>query len=147
MYNSSDTRLPPVPTAERRHLAVAMSHRIEPATGLPRLATYQWIFRGKPCLLRVETTGHWLPLASGSNAEFITGHYRGYTKRRGGSASEHKVPHPPWRVMTVVNSSFVGDGAVLYGECFREFLTGTPDSALFAEGSPITVHQGRRLAP
>jgi hypothetical protein len=132
---------------EEPYLAVPMSHRIEPATGLPRLAEYQWKFHGKPCHLRVESTGDWHHLEPGSEAEFITEHYWGYTKRRDGSTSEYEVAHPPWRVMTVVNSSFECDVAGLYGENFREFLTGSPASALFVEGSPITVHQGRRLAP
>jgi uncharacterized protein YqjF (DUF2071 family) len=130
---------------EEPYLAVPMNHRIEFADGLPRTVEYGWTFRKRSCLLRVATSGDWLPLQPGGEAEFITEHYWGYTKRRDGSTSEYEVAHPPWRVMTVTTADFDCDVAGLYGECFREYLSGEPVSALLAEGSAITVYQGRKL--
>lgn len=132
---------------EEPYLAVPMSHRIETDAGLPTLAEYGWIFRGQRCHLRVETSGDWLPLVAGGEAEFITEHYWGYTRRRDGSTSEYEVTHPPWRVMNVAGSSLDCDSAGLYGEGFREILAAAPESALFAEGSAVTVHHGKRLRP
>lgn len=132
---------------EEPYLAVPMRHRIEPAAGPPRLVEYGWTFRGRRCHLRVETTGEWRPFAAGEEAEFITEHYWGYTKRRDGLTSEYEVAHPPWRVMKVTAAGFDCDVAGLYGSSFREFLSGPPASALLAEGSPVTVYQGRRLPP
>ena len=130
---------------EEPYLAVPMTHRIDSADGLPRSVEYGWTFRGRPGHLRVATAGDWRPLQPGEEAEFITEHYWGYTKRRDGSTSEYEVAHPPWRVMAVSDTAFECDVAGLYGECFRDFLSGKPASALLAEGSPITVYQGRKL--
>jgi uncharacterized protein YqjF (DUF2071 family) len=130
---------------EEPYLAVPMRHRIEPATGTPRLVEYGWTFRGVPGHLRVETTGGWQPLQPGGTAEFITEHYWGYTKRKNGTTSEYEVTHPPWRVMDAAATSFACDVTALYGGCFVPFLSGTPHSALLAEGSPVTVYQGTRL--
>lgn len=130
---------------EEPYLAVPMCHSIEPAGGLPKVVEYRWRFRDEPCHLRVETTGDWLPLRSSEEAEFITEHYWGYTKRRDGSTSEYEVEHPPWRVMTTNAASFAAPVAELYGGAFRQILTETPVSSLLAEGSAITVYQGNRL--
>lgn len=127
------------------YLAVPMRHRIEPENGPPGLVEYAWTFRGEPCHLRVETQGGLRPLRSGEEAEFITEHYWGYTKRRDGSTSEYEVTHPSWRVMEVRASSFSAPVGELYGREFRDILAGQPVSALLAEGSGITVKQGARL--
>lgn len=132
---------------EEPYLAVPMSHRITTADGIPHSVEYGWTFRGSPCHLRVAAIGDWRPLQTGEEAEFITEHYWGYTRRRDGSTSEYQVTHPPWRVMAVTSSEFSCDIAGLYGAGFAESLKGTPHSALLAEGSPVTVYQGTRLAP
>lgn len=131
---------------EEPYLALPMSHRIAPGA-VPRHVEYGWTYRGTACHLRVDTAGDWRPLVPGEEAEFITEHYWGYTKRRDGSTSEYEVAHPPWRVAEVTSAGFDCDVGGLYGDCFREVLTGPPASALLAEGSPVTVYQGRRLAP
>lgn len=61
-------------------------------------------------------------------------------------ASEYEVEHPPWRIMEVKAASFAADVAGLYGADFGGVLTGAPASAVFAEGSAVTVRRGRRLA-
>ena len=127
------------------YLAAPMNHCIETRNGTPRLVEYGWVFQGQPCHLRVETAGHLRPLQAGEQAEFITEHYWGYTKRRDGSTSEYEVAHPPWRVIDARAASFSAPVAELYGGVFRDFLGGEPLSALLAEGSAVTVYQGRRL--
>lgn len=127
------------------YLSVPMRHRIEPATGIPRLVEYGWSFRGERCHLRVETEEEPRLLRPGEEAEFITEHYWGYTARRDGSTSEYEVAHPPWRVMDVRGASFSAPVTELYGAGFREALSGQPASAFLAEGSAITVYQGGRL--
>ncbi len=130
---------------EEPYLAVPMCHRIEPPGGFPQVVEYRWTFRGKPCHLRVETTGGLRPLCAGGEAEFITEHYWGYTRRRDGSTSEYQVAHPPWRVMETQATSFSAPVAELYGGEFREILEGEPVSAFLAEGSEVTVYRGGRL--
>lgn len=127
------------------YLAVPMYHSIEPDPAAPGLVVYGWRHAGVDGHLRVSPTGGWRPLRAGEEAEFITEHYWGYTKRRDGSTSEYEVAHPPWRVMEVAESSFEADVAALYGPAFAPYLTAPPASSLLAEGSAVTVHRGRRL--
>jgi uncharacterized protein len=130
---------------EEPYLGVPMHHRLEPGEGPPSRVEYGWSYRGEPCHLRVETQGGLRPLHAGEEAEFITEHYWGYTKRRDDSTSEYEVAHPPWRVMDVRDASFSAPVAELYGREFHEILEGKPMSALLAEGSEITVYRGGRL--
>jgi uncharacterized protein YqjF (DUF2071 family) len=132
---------------EEPYLALPMSHQITSVDGTPRSVEYGWTFRNSPCHLRVETTGDWRSLQIGEEAEFITEHYWGYTRRRDGSTSEYQVAHPPWRVMAVATSELSCDITQLYGAGFAESLQAPPHSALLAEGSPVTVYQGTRLPP
>lgn len=127
------------------YLAVPMRHRIKPVSEHPDSVEYGWTFHGKTCHLSVEPQGELRPLRAGEEAEFITEHYWGYTKRRDGSTSEYQVAHPPWRVMNVRASSFYAPVAELYGACFRQIFEAKPVSALLAEGSQVTVYQGSRL--
>lgn len=130
---------------EEPYLAVPMRHDITPEEGPPRRVEYGWTFRGEPCHLRVETKGEPQPLRAGGEAEFITEHYWGYTKRRNGSTSEYEVAHPPWRVMETQAVSFSAPVGELYGAEFGEILEGEPVSAFLAEGSEVTVYRGGRL--
>jgi len=127
------------------YLSVPMRHRIEPVEGPPSRVEYAWDIDGRSCHLRVETSGAPRPLRGGEEAEFISEHYWGYTKRRNGSTSEYEVAHPPWRVMEADATSFHAPVADLYGEAFCESLAAEPTSAFLAEGSEVTVYRGRRL--
>jgi uncharacterized protein YqjF (DUF2071 family) len=127
------------------YLSVPMHHRIEPPSGTPGRVEYGWKFCGQPCQLHLETKDDLRPLSAGEEAEFITEHYWGYTKRRDGSTSEYEVAHPPWRVMDARAAAFSAPVSELYGCEFAEFLTGDPASAFLAEGSAVTVYQGERM--
>ena len=81
----------------------------------------------------------------GSETEFITEHYWGYTARRDGSTSEYRVEHPQWRVAPVSRAEFSCDVAAVYGEPFVESLAVKPSSAFLAEGSAVAVYRGRKL--
>src|SRR5690606_15946668 len=85
------------------------------------------------------------PLTKDTEAEFITEHYWGYVTQRDGSTVAYQVEHPRWRVRRVDDYQFDCDVATLYGPAFVEPLRQTPASAFIAAGSPIVVHQGRRL--
>ena len=126
----------------------AMRHRIsqrpeQPET--PHQVEYEWRAAGKWNRMSVETSGDAQLLPVGSEEEFIAEHYWGYTARRDGTTSEYEVEHVPWRVWQVNNAEFDCDVAALYGAEFAEPLLQPPSSAFLAEGSPITVFNGRRL--
>ena len=88
-----------------------------------------------------------MPLTAGSEAEFITEHYWGYTRQRDGSTIEYQVEHPQWPVWESSAARFSGEGAALYGPAFGEVLAGTPASAFVAKGSEVAVHAGTRIQP
>jgi len=78
--------------------------------------------------------------AEGTEAQFITEHYWGYTRQRDGSTIEYEVRHPSWRVWVADDADLRVDVATLYGSEFVGPLTGPPRSAFVAEGSPVSVH-------
>jgi uncharacterized protein YqjF (DUF2071 family) len=84
--------------------------------------------------------------ATGSEALFITEHYWGYTRQRGGGTVEYEVQHPPWRVWEAETPELRADVASLYGPRFAEALAAAPRSAFVAEGSPVSVFRPNRLA-
>ena len=53
------------------------------------------------------------PIEPGSEAEFITEHYWGYTKRTRGATSEYGVQHPRWLVYAIRNFAIQADFGAL----------------------------------
>jgi uncharacterized protein YqjF (DUF2071 family) len=124
-----------------------MRFRLEPSrVGLiPARVEYAWQNGSDWNELKLITCGPTAVPEPGSEAEFITEHYWGYTARRDGSTSEYHVEHPPWRVTTAARMSFQCDIGAMYGKEFIEALSGEPSSAFLAEGSPVVVYRGYRL--
>lgn len=85
------------------------------------------------------------PLEPGSEAEFITEHYWGYTARRAGRTNEYQVTHPPWLVSTVEEPQLVCDVSRTWGSPFADALSDTPRSAFAVAGSHVTVGFGVRV--
>ena len=106
---------------------------------------YAWRYGTEDFSLSATVEGPAAVLASGSEAEFITEHYWGYTRQRDGGTSEYEVEHPRWRVWTTPRATFRGPAALLYGPVFGEALSGAPRSAFVAAGSEVAVHSGRRI--
>jgi uncharacterized protein YqjF (DUF2071 family) len=104
---------------------------------------YSWKWAGTWCQLSATMHGEPSPLAPGSEEEFITEHYWGYSSQRDGSTLEYAVEHPSWRVWKADESRFEGNIGTLYGSEFANVLAGQPSSAFVAEGSEIVVRQGR----
>jgi uncharacterized protein YqjF (DUF2071 family) len=81
----------------------------------------------------------------GSEEEFITEHYWGYTKIGANKTSEYGVEHPRWEVYPVKDYKINVDFEINYGSDFA-FLTHTkPDSVMLAEGSEIRVLKGKKF--
>jgi uncharacterized protein len=109
-------------------------------------AEYSWQFRGRQNRIKVTTQGEPEQLREGSEAEFITEHYWGYSRQPDGSTMEYRVEHPRWRVRDAVEAELDCDATGLYGEPFKEAICGKPCSAFLAEGSAVTVNYGERLS-
>lgn len=125
------------------YVAVPMAHEVAPANG--RYA-YTWKYRGEAYGLSGEREVPLAPTPEGSEAEFITEHYWGYTRLRDAGTAEYEVEHPKWQTAPLARATFAGDAAQLYGGAFTEILSGVPQSAFVADGSEILVRRGARIA-
>ena len=111
----------------------------------PRGAEYAWRGCERWNSLSVRASGEPYPAAAGSEAEFITEHYWGYTRQRDGGTVEYEVRHPPWRVWHASLARLECDVRNFYGVQYAEALSAEPCSAFLAEGSKIAVLPARRL--
>lgn len=129
------------------YVALPMRHSIvDNEAGAERSVSYQWRCDGRWCDVGiVASTPPGIPPAD-SEETFITEHYWGYARQRDGGTVEYQVEHPQWRVSPALESRFECDVAGLYGAPFAGFLSGPPASAFLADGSPVTVRRGERLA-
>jgi uncharacterized protein YqjF (DUF2071 family) len=122
------------------YIALPMAHRIDSVS-----VEFSWRFNGRSNSLKVIIRGGPRESRAGSEAEFITEHYWGYTARRNGSTLEYRVEHPRWRVWDVQEAAMDCDVADLYGNQFVAGLSGKPSSVFLAEGSAVSVSKGTRL--
>lgn len=118
-----------------------MRSRMEPGA-----VEYAWREAGDWCALRARTEGEPRPIVPGSEEEFITEHYWGYTKQRDGGTVEYQVEHPSWRVWPATHAALDCDPVAVYGPDFGAMLSGPPTSAFVADGSAVVVHRARRIA-
>lgn len=129
------------------YAAVPMGHAIErDAAGEPQRVEYTWHTQGRNDSLSVDVRGQAAEPAAGSLAEFITEHYWGYARQRGGGTVEYRVEHPRWRVWTATGARFACDAGRFYGAGFSVALSAAPASAFLADGSQVTVSSGMPLS-
>ncbi|MFW0715201.1 YqjF family protein [Pedobacter sp. N23S346] len=81
----------------------------------------------------------------GSEAEFITEHYWGYTKIGANRTSEYGVEHPRWEIYPVKSFKIDVNFQLNYGNDFAFLNDAKPDSVMLAEGSEIRVMKGRKF--
>jgi len=130
------------------YITLPMSHQIEmfhAQTGEIKSVLYFWWFNGNENYLKLTIHGSAQLLREGSEQEFITEHFWGYSAQRDGSTLEFQVEHPRWRVWEAQTTELHCDVANLYGRQFNNSLNRPPSSAFLAEGSNITVYKGVRL--
>jgi uncharacterized protein YqjF (DUF2071 family) len=125
--------------------AVSMSHSLslDPRSG--GTAEYGWGSGQGRCEVSARVSGEAVENASGSEAEFITEHYWGYTRQRDGSTLEYRVEHPPWRAWSPDETRASGNFDTYYGAEFGAVLAESPRSSFLAVGSEVTVYAGRQL--
>jgi uncharacterized protein YqjF (DUF2071 family) len=111
----------------------------------PGTVSYSWFHQGRWNRFGVTALGSPRPIEVGSDEEFITEHYWGYTPQRDGGTVEYRVVHPRWRVWPVRDIVWDVDVAAEYGPAFGEALRGTPLTAFLAEGSEVQVGRPVRL--
>jgi uncharacterized protein YqjF (DUF2071 family) len=106
---------------------------------------YEWKHDGRWNLLAATIRNEPVAAAPGSEEEFISEHYWGYTRQRDGGTAEYEVQHPPWRVWPAENVEFDCEIKAEYGPAVALALSRNPFSAFVADGSPIVVKKGRRI--
>ena len=130
------------------YIALPMRHVIDmngAAEGGTGRVRFEWRHLGRWAHLEAETESAPTRPAAGSEGEFVSEHYWGYTTQRDGGCLEYQVTHLPWRVWAVRRASLDCDVDGLYGAPFARFLDAPPRSTFLAEGSPVAVFRGRRL--
>jgi len=124
------------------YICLPMAHALTPNS-----AEYSWRFRDRQNRIKVTTLGEPQELLIGSEAEFITEHYWGYSRQPDGSTMEYQVEHPRWNVSDAADAELDCDVAGFYGEAFKDAIGDKPCSAFLADGSPVTVYCGQKLRP
>lgn len=84
-------------------------------------------------------------IIGGSEEEFITEHYWGYTFINQGCSGTYQVQHPRWKVHKVNSYTVRCQTELLYGPQFTEALAQPPSSVFLAEGSPVNVMKGTKI--
>ena len=107
---------------------------------------YFWRFKSMTHFIELVALGEARHFAEGSEEEFITQHYWGYSAQKDGGTVEYRVDHPAWRIWRAQSCRLECDVKNLYGGQFERALKTEPTSAFLAEGSEIAVYKGRRIA-
>lgn len=106
---------------------------------------YWWKCCGQWMRLFVRSDGESRLPAENGLEQYITEHYWGYSRRKGGRTLEYYVAHVPWQVRVASKAEFDGNAAELYGWELGEILSGPPDSAYTANGSAVNVYTGSEI--
>ena len=121
--------------------AVDMRHRYGELRddGIPDRVEYSWKNKRGWTSIDCLPTGTGENAVPGSQEEFITEHYWGYTRQRDGGTVEYRVAHPHWRVWNVETPVITGDPEPTYGSALTAIIRQRPSSAFLADGSDVTV--------
>ena len=126
------------------YVALPMSHEVR-AEGQGISVDYRWQYEGSWHSLRASASQPPTPAQPGSLEEFITEHYWGYVTQKGGGCMEYQVEH--------LLGGLARDRCQ-FGLRHRQpvrpqvcpLISGPPTSAFIADGSPVTVYRGTKLA-
>jgi len=128
-----------------RYAVAPMTH-LWSGTGGTRHTEYRWKSHGRWHSMQATTEPGLVDIAASSVEEFITEHYWGYAKKRGGRTMEYAVQHPRWQQYPLHSFSTDADFGALYGERFAPLTGREPDNVLLAEGSAIAILHGQTLS-
>ena len=106
---------------------------------------YNWRCKNQWQSFSVTTEKQLSMIIEGSEAEFITEHYWGYSKHSDQTTIEYEVTHPKWQQYIVKDFEINVDFGLVYGPDFDFLNDLTPLSVFLAEGSAITVESKRKI--
>jgi uncharacterized protein len=132
-------------TAYREHYETLPMKHEWLVTGQSLQVSYSWKKAGNWHRFTVQTPINSEPILPGSETEFITEHYWGYTQHAKDTTFEYEVTHPTWESYPVLSYEIAVDYGAVYGSDFAFLSEMKPSSVLLAEGSAITVEGKRKL--
>lgn len=106
---------------------------------------YGWRKKGQWHTIKAISDKTPVDIKEGSEEEFITEHFWGYTKITDSVTSEYEVAHPRWQIYPVKDYEVSVDFEKTYGPDFAFLQDLKPASVYLAEGSEIIVKQGRKI--
>lgn len=109
------------------------------------IVQYDWKYPFGWQSFKVEAYKEKKVIEPGSEMEFITEHYWGYTKINEQKTFEYEVTHPTWDGYQVRDFEINVDFGKVYGERFAMLNNLAPKSVMLAEGSKITVENKKIL--
>jgi uncharacterized protein YqjF (DUF2071 family) len=121
-----------------------MQHTWQQDDGILKVS-YEWLVDGQWNFLKADADAISKTLEKGSEEEFITEHYWGYTQVSDRCTGTYQVAHPKWAIHEVKNYDIRCDVGRLYGPQFAEALKAEPRSVFLAAGSRVEVMKGSRL--
>ncbi|MFT7606278.1 MAG: hypothetical protein ACI8VT_003878, partial [Saprospiraceae bacterium] len=99
-----------------------------------QIISYQWKKNGTWQTFSVTADTVQLPITVGSEPEFITEHYWGYSKIKEDKTFEYEVTHPKWNHYKVKDFKITVDFGLTYGKDFNFLNDLKPTSVMLAEG-------------
>lgn len=126
---------------KEKYETMPMSHSWTTNDGSIRVE-YQWK-KERWNSVRINADKESNKIEDGSEEEFITEHYWGYTKIKDKKTSEYEVEHPRWEVYKTKDYLIDVDFENIYGQGFGFLNNQAPKSVFLAEGSEIKVKEGR----
>ena len=129
---------------KEHYQTVSMSHkwRIDEAS---IYTEYNWIMNKQEQSFSIQADNEQIEIPIGSEEEFITEHYWGYTKISNSKTFEYEVRHPRWKTYPIKNHSIKVDFELVYGKDFSFLNQQQPISVMLAEGSEISVENKKTL--
>lgn len=106
---------------------------------------YSWKYNKLPQRIKVVASNIPQDIPIGSETEFITEHYWGYTRIKEDKTFAYEVSHPRWQAYEIHDHQVEVDFNLVYGKDFQFMNKLHPVSVMLAEGSPITVARKREL--
>jgi len=123
---------------QEHYHTMRMSHHWE-ITDTTMQIEYAFRYKKQWHSFSITTNATPFAISSGSEEEFITEHYWGYTRISDTKTSEYEVTHPTWQVYTTLHFTNHVDFQKVYGADFACLNDISPRSVFLAEGSEVAV--------
>jgi uncharacterized protein YqjF (DUF2071 family) len=128
---------------DERYETLPMKHDWQ-VTGGNVAVKYAWKKHKRWHDLRVIAANQPEWISEGSEQEFITQHFWGYSKKRD-YTSEYQVDHPLWKAYPVSGYDIGVNYEACYGNAFAVLDQLKPLSVYLVEGSPVSIYRDRKI--